>query len=171
MFTEAVTAEEVSAFGSFLDATVISSEVLTSVTDRTAYLTCSSGTTSLFLDPDTGMRIKNSGLRRAHEYLMADELVRLADDRPSALILVFDQSVARGSERSQLESKLLYLARKHVYGFAYVSHACFLVVSADHATATEARRLLIAESRLPERRFLPVPPALPHSAFSRVNQT
>jgi hypothetical protein len=55
MFTEPVSASDVSVFERFLGAKVISTDVLTNNTDRSAYFSgaCSCG--NLFLDPDTGI--------------------------------------------------------------------------------------------------------------------
>jgi hypothetical protein len=52
----------------------------------------------------------------------------LVEMRPDALTLVFDQGLRRGFERPQVEDKLRYLRDYEVFGFAYVSHACFVVV-------------------------------------------
>lgn len=156
MFTEPVSDDDVAAFEKLLDVRVVSHEVLTLDTDRVAYLAPASSCGHLFLDPDTGLRMRPTRGVRAPEYVFATELVRLAKERPTSLTLVFDQSVGRGSERLHLEGKLLELRHEAVYGFAYVSHACFLVAGVDRALLQRARSRIIAESLLPEGRFLPV---------------
>jgi hypothetical protein len=164
MFTEPVSDAGVAAFEKLLAVTVVSREVLTVDTDRLAYLAPASSCAHLFLDPDTGLRMRPTRGVRAPEYLFASELVRLAEKRPASLTVVFDQSVRRGSERLHLEGKLRELRHHDVYGFAYVSHACFLVVGMDRQQVEVARSRIIAESRLPDHRFLPVDAAKPGAA-------
>jgi hypothetical protein len=135
---------------------VVSREVMTVDTNRVAYFAPASSREHLFLDPDTGLRMRPTRGVRAPEYLFAGELVRLANERPTFLTVVFDQSVGRGSERLHLEGKLRDLRHHDVYGFAYVSHACFLVAGTDRALVQDARSRVISESLLPESRFLPV---------------
>ena len=81
--------------------------VLDPDTDRDGYLaparTCAS---HVFLDPDTGVTLKKIKAPEAPKYLLGDELVAIVQARPEWLTLVFDQSVARGKERAQLEEKL-----------------------------------------------------------------
>jgi hypothetical protein len=131
MFTESVSDADVATFERLLAVKVVTREVLTIDTDR------------------------------APEYLFASELVRLATKRPTSLTVVFDQSVGRGSERLHLDGKIRELRHHEVYGFAYVSHACFLVASTDRPLVERARSLIIRESLLPENRFLPVPASEP----------
>jgi hypothetical protein len=156
MFTESVTPTNVFAFESLLSAKVVSTEVLTLDTDRLAYFSCASSCGHLFLDPDTGLRMLSTRGIRAPEYLFASELVRLAEQRPGSLTLVFDQSVGRGSEQAQLEAKLRELRRHGVFGSAFVSHACFVIAGRDRALVERARTQIITESKLPASRFLPV---------------
>ena len=59
------------------------------------------------------------------------------------MTVVFDQSVGRGSEKLHLERKLRELRHHSVYGFAYVSHACFMFVSKDRSLVERARSLII----------------------------
>jgi hypothetical protein len=87
-------------------------------------------------------------------YLFGAELVAIADARPEKLILVFDQSLARGQERKQLESKLNSFANQGLLGIAYVSHACFVLMGKNRSVLESAFETLKKESRLPESRFL-----------------
>ena len=73
--------------------------------------------------------------------------------------MVFDQSLPRGSERVQAQSKLDHFARCGIAGFAYVSQACFLVLSASRQLADEARNQLLMVSDLPDSRILPTTPS------------
>jgi hypothetical protein len=159
MFTEGVSQSDVAAFESLLDAKVVSTEILTVDSNHTAYLACASSCNHLFLDPDIGLRMQPTRGIRAPGYLFAGELLQLTEQRPSSLTLVFDQSVSRGSEGPQLSAKLEQLHHHGVFGFAYVSHACFMVASRDRSLVERARAQVIAGSRLPEGRFLPVLPA------------
>jgi hypothetical protein len=158
MFTETVSGTDISALESLLDAHVVSMEVLTLDTDRSAYFSCASSCGHLFLDPNTGLRMRSTRGVRAPEYLFAPELQQLAEQRPNSLTVVFDQSVSRGSERVHLDIKLRKLHHFGLYGFAYASHACFVVVGRDRSLVERARAQVIAESKLPEHRILSVPP-------------
>ncbi len=156
MFTENVSDDDINAFGRLLDVEVVSREVLTVNTDRSAYFSVANSSKHLFLDPDTGLRMCPTRNGRAPKYLFARELVYLAAQRPKWLTLVFDQSVRRGSERLDMEKKIRVLCQSELYGFAYISHACFLVVGKDQALVKRARSKIIKASRLPESRFLEV---------------
>src|SRR5436309_2796668 len=116
MFTETVSAADVAAFESLLSVKVVSTEVLTLTTDRSAYFACTSSCGHLFLDPDTGLRMLSTRGVRAPEYLFASELLRMSEQRPGSLTLVFDQGVGRGSAHLYLESKLRELRRYGILG-------------------------------------------------------
>lgn len=159
MFTEVVPQHDVAALELFLDAKVISTEILTTDTDRSVYLGCDSSCGHLFLDPDTGLRMRTSRGVRAPQFLFAAELEKLAEQRPNRLTLVFDQCVGRGSERLHLTAKLSELREHGVLGWAYVSHACFIVAGRDADLLAHARAQVLAQSRLPESRILSLPPS------------
>src|SRR2546429_1762795 len=116
MFTEPVSSAEVAAFESLLSAKIVSTEVLTLDTERAAYFSCGLSCGHLFLDPDTGLRMRPTRGVRAPEFLFASEVVYLAERRPDSLTLVFDQSVGRGSERLHLERKVRELRHHGVFG-------------------------------------------------------
>jgi hypothetical protein len=156
MFTEDVSGDDVAAFEKLLAVTVISREVLTVDSNRVAYFAPASTCGHLLLDPDKGLRMRSMCGINAPEYLFASELVGLVKMRPAFLTIVFDQSIGRGSERSQVDGKLRELRNHHVYGFAYVSHACFLVAGTDRDLLVQAQARVITESLLPLNRFLPV---------------
>jgi hypothetical protein len=159
MFTEAVLHSDVVAFESLLDAKIISTEILTIETDRLAYLACCSSSGHIFLDPDTGLRMRTTRGVRAPQFLFAQELEALVEQRPDSLTVVFDQCVGRGSERLHLNAKLRALREHGVFAWAYVSHACFVVAGRDPALLARARERVITESRLPEGRILSLPPS------------
>ncbi len=156
MFTEEVPAPAVTAYEALLGAKVVSADVLGAGTDRRAYLACAAPCGNLFLDPNTGLRMEPTGGRRAAEYLFASELLGLAEQRPERLTMVFDQSLPRGSERSQLDRKLRALRQDGLFGYAYVSHASFVVVGRDRSLIERSCRHVLDESRLPEGRLLQV---------------
>jgi hypothetical protein len=157
MFTEIVSQNNVDAFEMLLEAKIVSTEVLRLDTDRSAYFACTASCGHLFLDPNTGLRMRTTRGADAPQYVFAAELQRLVKERPDSLTVVFDQSVGRGSERTHLEAKLQQLREQGVFGFAYASHACFVVTGRDRALIDRARARVIAESRLPESRILSVP--------------
>jgi hypothetical protein len=67
---------------------------------------------------------------------------------------LFDQSVARGREREQLQEKLAALALHHIHGWAYVSHACFLLTGSSRAAVEESAHAIQKQLRLPTSRFV-----------------
>jgi hypothetical protein len=155
MLTESATAEQIRAFERFLGARMICDEVLTTNTDRESYLLCASRCEHLFLDPDIGFKLSDEHLRAPREkYLFAHEFVRLSEDRPNALTLVFDQSLPRGKERLSMKHKVQELHAAGVHSFAYMSHACFILGGRDEALVRRSFTKLVAESRLPKSRFL-----------------
>ena len=155
MYAEEPTARDVEAFEYLLDVSVVSRAVLGPDTDRRAYFEparkCEA---NLFLDPDTGVALGKKARRESPSYLFADELVEIAQARPHFLTLVFDQSVARGSERQQLDTKLSFLGARGLSGLAYVSHACFLLLGTDVSAVEKATQLVRQKSRLPATRFI-----------------
>lgn len=153
MLTEGADETEIAAFESFLEARVISREILTKNTNRDLYLSCGACCGNLFLDPDTGLR-SQSQARRSPEYLFVEELVRLSEKRPRALTLVFDQSLTRGKERDGMKNKLRSLRAEGVHAFAYVSHACFILGGHDESLVQRAFGEVVAKSRLPAHRLI-----------------
>jgi hypothetical protein len=155
MYAEAPTSEDVEAFEYLLSAAAVSRTVLDADTDRRAYFESARRCEAhLFLDPDTGVSLEKQPRHRAASYLFADELVEIAQGRPHLLTLVFDQSVARGKERQQMDAKLSALAVRGLHGMAYVSHACFLLVGRDSNLVKKATHMVREESRLPASRFI-----------------
>lgn len=154
MLTEEATPDDIRAFERFLGTPLISTEVLTTATDREQFLSCAHRAGNLFLDPDTGLRMKPTIGVRAPEYLFSSELIRIVASRPKALTLVFDQSLPRGGEPAALLGKLRQLLGEGIHSFAYVSHACFVVAAHDRGLIEKALAHVQSESRLPARRFL-----------------
>lgn len=153
MFTHPVTSAQAAAFARVLRVPLASTEVLALDTDRGRYLAVCSGERSVFLDPDTGVRLHRRERHRSTEFVFADELVAIASNRPNGLVLVFDQSVPRGSERASVEAKLEHLGRQGVAGFGYVSQVCFLVLGASTELVKEAHGCVTTASDLPETRL------------------
>jgi hypothetical protein len=154
MFTEPVSPEEAEMFSRFLGVRLISTDVLTPKTDRAAYMAPCRGAGNLFLDPDTGVRLQARGGANSVNYVFGQELIALSRTRPGALTLVFDQSYSRGDQNSQVREKLSYLMSQGAYGFAYCSHAPFLLVGVDAKLVSRAYIRLLDASGLPHWRFV-----------------
>lgn len=152
MFSHDVTAEEVSAFERFLGVRVVSSESLTESTNRAQHLATLAGHSHIFLDPDTGIKLKFTRADSV-KYVFGSELTVLCKQVPERLLLVFDQSVPRGGEKKAMERKLAHFKSEGISGFAYLSHACFVVLSASESTCVRARANLLAAG-LPSSRFV-----------------
>jgi hypothetical protein len=155
MFTEPVAAEEASIFSRLLGVPLLSSDTLRPETIREHYFaTAHSCQEHLFLDPDTGLRLPVTRARNHPSYVFGPEAVSIVLARPTSLTLIFDQSLARGSEREQLETKMTFFADRGIASFCYVSHACFILVSASHEKVLGASRIVLADSGLPPNRFV-----------------
>jgi len=155
MFTESLSPEQTSAFSCLLGTRLLSKETFTLESDRRVYLAPARDCgCHVFLDPDTGIRLEPTRGRRAPLYVFGTELVEIASARPDRLTLVFDQCLARGREREQLRDKLSYFAEQGLYGFAYASHASFVLVGKDGSLVNKALETLKRESRLPDSRFV-----------------
>ena len=153
MFSHRVAPEKIKAFESFLGVRVVSPTPLTASTNRAQHLAALANQSHIFLDPDTGIKLKPSKRTDSVKYIFAPELVSLCQESPERLLLVFDQSVPRGAERKAIEKKLAHFRDAGVQGFAYLSHACFVVLSASKSTCHTAKKNLLA-SGLPSSRLI-----------------
>jgi len=155
MFT-APSCEWAQEFSKLVGCRLLSTEVLRPETNRSEYFATSHRFGHLFLDPDTGLSKKHIPLRKRPAYLMWQELILIgkAKERRHCLTLVFDQSVARGQERPQVELKLRLLRSEGLFGLAYVSQACFILVSQDRHLVSCAHKLIVNQSRLPADRLI-----------------
>jgi hypothetical protein len=155
MLTESFSPKEAQHFAGLLGVPLLSAEVLTRETDRETYFAparaCS---VHVFLDPDTGVRVKKTRGRKARAYIFLDELVGIAGRDDRLLTVVFDQCLARGRECEGLETKLGALLSGGIHGFAYRSHASFLVLGRDRLLVRRARQLLEEDAHLPAARFV-----------------
>jgi hypothetical protein len=155
MFTETVTSDGATAFSRFLGADLVSTDPITSTSDRGRYLApVRAWQGNVFLDPDTGLRLDAIAGRKAPAYLFAKELQDVVHARPGRLTLVFDQCLPRGSEIAALRHKMASLLAGGVTTLAYTSHACFVLASDSPDRIAEAHRILMAQSRLPESRII-----------------
>lgn len=152
MFTHAVTAGEVQAVERFLGVKVVSREAMERDTDRRAHFTALAEHKNVFLDPDTGIKLKPSRSKNAAKYVFAPELEQLCRAEPERLLLVFDQSVGRGSEIPHVSAKLAHFAESGLSAFAYLSHACFVVLSSSAERSRHAKERLLS-SGLPAGRL------------------
>jgi len=158
MFTEPVPPDDAAAFSRFLGVPLLSDATLESRTDRHAYFEpARSWKGHVFLDPDTGLRLQELRGRRGCVYVFAAEVNEILGGRPDSLVLVFDQSLQRGREAEGLAGKLEALAGAGIRGFAYRSHAAFLLLGLEERSVRAARDLLLRESRLPASRLVAGP--------------
>ena len=153
MFTHPVTDAEANEFSRFLGVRLVSTKVFPASSDRSSYFAECKDARSIFLDPDTGVRLSSFNGVLSWNFIFADELVQLATARPNGLVLSFDQSLARGRERQQVQAKLRHFRSRGVFGFAYVSHAAFLVLSKSDSLIESARDQVVAASGLPQARL------------------
>lgn len=156
MFTEPVTPDKAALFAHFLGAELVSAEELTPRTDRAAYFSSCRDVGNLFLDPDTGVRLEPRRGPKSVNYVFGPELVALSHARPESLLLAFDQSYSRGDQGPQIQEKLAFFASQDVYGFAYCSHAPFLVLGAKADLVARAHDKLVEVSGLPPSRLVKV---------------
>jgi hypothetical protein len=155
MFTEPVTAQEATIFSGLLGVPLLSAEVLHAETNRQAYFAAARVCEDhLFLDPDTGLRLKPTTGKDRPSYLFGLEVVTLVLERPETLTLVFDQSLPRGREREQLAKKMEFLEQHGIFSSAYVSHACFILMSSKQELMEKALEVVQGESGLPRARFV-----------------
>lgn len=156
MFTHRVAPEKLKAFASFLGVQVVSPAPLTASTNRARHLAASEHHRHIFLDPDIGIRLRPPKRRDAVKYVLAPELISLCCESPERLLLVFDQSVPRGAELKSIKEKLVCFRDAGVCGFAYLSHACFVVLSASNSACLRAKENLLATG-LPIARLISCP--------------
>lgn len=152
MFTHDVTASEVGRFAAFLGVTVVSAAVLSPETDRGAYFSALDRHQRVFLDPDTGIKLNGCPRSAAPAYLLGEELSRLCLEVPARIAVSFDQSLPRGKEHVALSRKLDYFRNQGLSGFAYRSHACFVLLSRDPTLVEQARERLL-QTGLPGARL------------------
>lgn len=153
MFTHEVTDGDIAGFEAFLGVSVTSPSAITKSTDRATHFSALAGHRHVFLDPDTGVKLKPSNGVSATKYVFGPELVSLCEQNRDRLLVVFDQSVPRGKERKAVAAKLAYFRERGIHGFAYLSHACFLILSSSESACRAARKHLLA-SHLPKSRLV-----------------
>jgi len=158
MFTESVSSMQADDFAKFLGTRLLCQGILANGVDRIEYLAQARECNEhVFIDPDTGIRLKPTRGKKAPAYIFGTELIEIASARPDKLVLIFDQSLARGAERQQLNDKLHTFAANGVHAVAYVSHACFVLMGKNSSLLEKAFDVLQSESRLPRNRFLTGP--------------
>lgn len=128
-------------------------DALVSSDDRSKHVASLARHRHIFLDPDTGIKIEPFKGAKPVNYVFGPELVELCKQLSECLLLVFDQSVPRGSERTHIAKKLSYFRQRNIFGFAYVSHACFVVLSQSESSCQAAREQLL-KSHLPQSRLV-----------------
>jgi len=150
MLTEAADPHIAQEYAKFLGVELLSTDLLSENTNRDKYFAAARALQeNLFLDPDTGLTTPKPDHRESPRYLFIRDLVKIADSRPERLTLVFDMSLPHGSEYAGLRNKLTRIEQRGIHGFAYSSHASFLLVSKDAKLLTEAFKLLRSHPGLP----------------------
>lgn len=145
-------------FTTLLGTELLSLEVLDPTTDRRTYFSgVAQSTHHVFLDPDTGISLGRRSGTKAPAYVFGEELVAIAKRGKGRLTLVYDQSHARGKEEESLRKKLGWLCERGLFGLAYSSHACFVVVARERETLLRAHTALLTKGRIPERRLVQLP--------------
>lgn len=153
MFTDDATADDVRALESFLGVRVVAPTPLSGTTDRAQLFSALADHRNVFLDPDTGIKLERTNGVDSVKYVFASELIALCKESPERLLLVFDQSVPRGGEEAAIEKKLAHFRTVGIHGFAYLSHACFVVLSATKSHCETAKNNLLT-CGLPNSRLL-----------------
>jgi hypothetical protein len=155
MFTGKITDDKVDEYERLIGTPLLSKKVLTNGTDRNAYLSPARECPShVFLDPDTGIRIAPLRGKKALAFIFAEELLEIISYHEDRLVLVFDQSLDRGSEETKLKEKLTHFRARGIYSMAYLSHACFVLFCKNEDLIEQAFDTLLSESRLPRDRFV-----------------
>jgi hypothetical protein len=156
MFTETEDTDRANELRLFLGVPIISTEVLTNE-NRSSYFNTAATAQHLFIDPNTGLRLSKIGGKKALDYLFASELLDVTEHRPENLTMVFDQSLGRAAEnarKAEVKGKLHSLRERGLFGFAYYSHACFLVLSKDQPVVNDARERVNQGLGLPSSRLV-----------------
>ena len=158
MFTEETwTVAELDTYTRMVTAAPILTEPVLTRSNRVDYLATAQAFPNdhLFMDPNTGLRLKYIRGKKGLDYVFGEELVAIAKSRSDRLTMVFDQSVDRRfRHKNQIMAKLHWLGDNDLYGVAYLSHACFLLVSPNGTVLDEAVAQLLKRSGLPHDRIL-----------------
>jgi len=152
MFSHEVDDKKIKAFEQFLGVRVVSKTIISTTTNRVEHLAASAHHRHIFIDPDTGIKLEPTHGANSVKYIFGTELVTLCKGSPERLLLVYDQSVPRGSELKSIREKLAYFRAQNICGFAYVSHACFLILSASSFASKKSYDGLLG-SNLPSFRL------------------
>ena len=159
MFTDQDPTSYAEAYCCFLGVSAVTTETFRKYRPRDRWIAAGDACQDhLFLDPDTGLRL-DEPRGNLNKYLLVCELVTIAKARPKKLTLVFDQSIDRrkkvaGTDEEQIRKKLKQLKCWGVHGFAYRSHANFILVSSDQDALRCAKSTLVNSSQLPSDRFV-----------------
>ena len=158
MFTDSDSQRIAAGYEAFLGVRVIRSDTIQVDTVRREHFEISPHEHRLFVDPNTGIRMgPPTKAKSSPDYVFSEELIRLCVAEPQRLVVVFDQSHPRGAERESLRRKLEAFQHQGLHGFAYSSHAGFVVLSAPEQVLTAARNRLTL-SGLPGERIVVVQP-------------
>jgi hypothetical protein len=137
MFTDPPTPEEEHSYSTFLGVEHLDEELRDAPEgERTAWLDLikqKAGENNVFLDPDTGIRLKKgmpSG-KRAAAFVSVSEIFEILRHNRESLLLCFDQSLDRRNSGQSRTEKINYLRQYNVHACYFVSHTSFLLASFD----------------------------------------
>jgi len=147
LFTGDASSAKAHKFQRFFGVPLLSREPLHPASDRKRYFSVCDG--------EQQVRGQTAPSKKPQNYLLSDDLRRLAEARPRYLTLTFDQGLSRGAERKlrrQVRAKLKHFHKKKLHGSAYVSHVSSLIFG-PRPVANHAYTTLLRKSGLPVSRF------------------
>lgn len=161
MFTDDWRDDDKSIYERLIGVRIIQHEMAPDTRERVNYFrpatTAPHSDADIFLDPDTGFRLPGrlpQG-RRAQEYIFSDDLsTLLARPDSTRLIVIYDQSISRGSELDSAELKLRALFDLGYHAFAYCAQVAMLCVSRSSLRVGQAMNAIRNADYLPQDRIL-----------------
>ena len=153
MFTDEWLPADIESYERLLGGRVLTPELLGPDTDRQEYFRVAADAGHVFIDPNTGVKVKRMRGVEAPKYVFVEELCELVRERSDHLTLVYDQSIANGADATRVEEdKLDILGESGVQGIAYAAPVSFLILSRKQDLIAQARQRL-GESGIPPRRI------------------
>lgn len=155
MLTDNWKSADIVAYENFLHVKVAQPKVIDSSFNRAEYFSVSLRNQWIFIDPNIGVKVTLSDKIRSSEHVLSCELIWLCDGNDDRLVLAYDQSHPRGKEAASIKGKLDHFGRQGISSFAYLSHACFLVMSRNEANLRSARERILVTRLSQDRIVIP----------------
>ncbi len=160
MFSSEWSAADCALYECLVGVTIIQECIVPNRRDRADYFLAAAApahvTKDVFLDPDTGFRVR-PGLparRRYDEYLFAAEVRdSLLPPDSTRLAVIYDQSVSRGSELESATQKLRVLRSLELYAFAYCAQVAMIGVSRNEPRVRDIVTSIRQRNNIPQDRF------------------